>query len=72
MTERNTMAEKEVVEPGLDKNLERLDADLDIMERHSSELANAESDEKDAMRRWDREHKDDHLHSIPRPRKHQR
>jgi len=72
MTERNTLKEKEVVEPGLDKNLERLDADLDIMERHSTELAEVEAAEKDSLKKWDREHKDDHLHSTPRPRKHLR
>ena len=57
-------------EPGFNKNLERLDQDLSIMDRHAGELARAEDDIQESMRRWDREYKDERLHSVPRPRKH--
>lgn len=72
MAELNVRERTRKVEPGLDSNLERLDEDLDIMERHASELAAAEEGIQEAMRKWDREYKDERLHSIPKPRKHLR
>ncbi|BCA80268.1 hypothetical protein [Desulfuromonas sp. AOP6] len=72
MAERNTPVENEKKEPGLDKNLERLDAELEIMERHSPELDSMEEEEREALKKRDREYKDEHLHSVPRPRKHVR
>lgn len=72
MTERNTPLENQKKAPGLDKNLERLDAELDVMERHSSELDDMEEEEREALKKRDREYKNEHLHSIPRPRKHVR
>ncbi len=55
---------------GFDNNLERLDEDLNIMERHADRLAEAEDEVQESMRKWDREYKDDRLHSVPKPRKH--
>lgn len=56
----------------LRENLQRVDEDLMIMERHAAEMVEAEEDITEAMRKRDRELKDSHLHSIPRPRKHTR
>lgn len=70
MAELKTRESVEKVESGLDRNLERLDEDLDIMERHASEMAVVEGGIQESMRKWDREHKDASLHSIPKPRKH--
>lgn len=72
MTELKTRAEERDVERGLDRNLERVDEDLDIMERHAGELDRVEDDIQESMRKWDREYKDSRLHSVPRPRKHMR
>lgn len=58
--------------PALSDNLERVSIDLDIMERHASELAAVEAEIQEGLRRWDREFKDAHLHSIPKGRKHLR
>lgn len=72
------MAEREVretvrkPEPGLGSNVERVDEDLNIMEKHAAELAEVEEEIQESMRRWDREFKDERLHSVPRPRKHLR
>ena len=71
MTEMNRTAES-ITEAGLDHNLDRLDQDLSIMDRHATELARAEQDVQESMRKWDREYKDERLHSIPKPRKHAR
>lgn len=57
-------------DPGVDENLERLDEDLNIMERHAERLARTEDEVKEAMRRRDREYKDERFHSVPKPRKH--
>jgi len=56
----------------LEESLQRIDDALEIMERHPGELASAEDGVKDDLRRRDREYKDAHLHSIPKPRKHLR
>ncbi|BCR04584.1 hypothetical protein DESUT3_16530 [Desulfuromonas versatilis] len=58
--------------PSLDKNLERIDEDLTIMEKHAAELADAEDSIQESMKKRDREYKDARLHSVPRPRKHLR
>lgn len=52
--------------------LETLNTDLEIMEKHSLAVRRAEENEIEEMRRWDREHKDASLHSVPKPRKHMR
>lgn len=72
MTERISQMEKAPIESALERNLRHLDADLDIMERHSAEMSRVEENIQASMRKWDREFKDDHLHSIPRPIKHRR
>ncbi len=58
--------------PDFDRSLERLDEDLKIMDRHATELAEAETDVCESMRKWNREYKDECLHSVPRPKKHVR
>jgi hypothetical protein len=68
----NSREKAKKVEPGLDSNLERLNEDLDIMERHAGELAKAEDDIQESMKKWDREYKDTRFHSVPKPRKHVR
>lgn len=72
MAELNTQERMVKIEPGLDRKLERLDEDLEIMERHAAEMAVVEDTIQEDMRKWDREHKDASLHSIPKPRKHLR
>jgi len=71
MAEMNRTPGKNV-EVGLDQKLEQLDEDLSIMDRHATEMARVENDIQESMRRWDREYKDERLHSVPRPRKHLR
>ncbi|PLX85675.1 MAG: hypothetical protein C0617_03045 [Desulfuromonas sp.] len=71
MTDLNNRAETSV-ESGMGRNLERLDQDLDIMERHEAAMAEVEGEIQESMRRWDREYKDARLHSVPRSRKHMR
>ncbi len=58
------------VDPRLENRLERVERDLDIMDRHSLEMAETEEAIQSYMRRLDREYKDSHLHSVPKPRKH--
>ncbi len=70
MVEVNTERETGRMEKGLDKSLDRVNEDLDIMERHSSELDAVEEGIQESMKKWDREYKDSCLHSIPKPRKH--
>ena len=71
MAERNT-PERMDEQTGRDNHVKRLDEDLDIMERHAGELARAEDDIQESMRKWDREYKDSRFHSVPKPRKHMR
>lgn len=71
MTEKAVGSEPKV-ETGLGTNLNRVNQDLAIMDRHAEELAAAEQTVNDSLKRWDREHKDAHLHSTPKPRKHNR
>jgi hypothetical protein len=61
-----------VKEPDLRGSLERVDEDLEIMERHAADLADVESGVQASMKKWDREYKDTCLHSTPRPLKHNR
>ncbi len=70
MSESRDRSEIEGTDPRLGDRLERVEQDLDIMERHSSELAESEEDIQSYMKRLDREYKNSHLHSIPKPRKH--
>ncbi len=49
-----------------------IDESIDIMERHAASMSIAEAELIEQMRRWDREFKDEHLHSVPRSRKHVR
>jgi succinate dehydrogenase/fumarate reductase flavoprotein subunit len=72
MTEVNRGEGMVTTQPDFDRNLERLDEDLKIMDRHAAELAEAEIEIRESMRKWDREYKDECLHSVPRPRKHMR
>ena len=68
MTELNQPFHNEA----LGSSIERADADLEIMDQHAAELAAVESGIQESMRKWDREYKDERLHSIPRAKKHQR
>ena len=72
MVDKKAAMGKEATEGNLETNLEHIDVDLEIMERHPAELAAAEVDIQQDMRRRDREYKDSRLHSIPKPRKHVR
>ncbi|MDY0270838.1 hypothetical protein [Trichloromonas sp.] len=65
-------SEDSLVTPKENVNLEHLEKSLNIMDRHAAELAAAENDTCESLRKWDREHKDEQLHSVPRPRKHMR
>lgn len=51
-------------------NLDRIDRDLDIMDRHAAELDSVEQQMTEAQRRREREFMDSHLHSVPRAQKH--
>lgn len=72
MTEKLEVKSKEKLDADVNQDLERLDADLEIMERHEATLQAAEEGIQEDLRRRDREVKDAHLHSVPRPRKHVR
>ncbi len=68
----NRDIDRTIQETELKRGLERLDRDLNIMERHATDLAMVESGIQLAMRKWDREYKDARLHSVPRAMKHRR
>ncbi len=68
----NRELERTSLEMELKRGLQRVDEDLNIMERHAEELAMVESGIQLSMRKWDREYKDSCLHSVPRGMKHQR
>jgi hypothetical protein len=70
MAEMNTREKAKAAETQVDKNLQRVDLDLEIMERHAGEIDDVETDIQESMRKWDREYKDTRFHSIPKPRKH--
>jgi hypothetical protein len=59
-------------EPDLERSVKRIDEDLEIMDRHAEDLADAESGIQDSMKKRDREHKDSCLHSISKSLKHNR
>jgi hypothetical protein len=54
----------------LDHNRIRVDQDLDILDAHAAELSAVEHDIQAEMKRTDREYKDTHFHSTPKPIKH--
>jgi hypothetical protein len=58
--------------PDLKNNLERIEEDLEIMERHAADLADVESGIQSSMKKRDREYKDTCLHSVPKALKHNR
>ena len=68
----NRDIERTSLEVELQKGLQRVDEDLDIMERHAADLAMVEFGIQSSMRKWDREYKDARLHSVPRGMKHLR
>lgn len=72
MTDRELRGTEEVATNRIDERLEVLDRDLDIMERHAAELSQVEEGIQGDMKKWDREYKDTHFHSVPKPRKHVR
>lgn len=72
MAEKKDVKDRESLESEVYQKLEQLDADLDIMERHEATLQAAEEGIQEDARRRDREVKDAHLRSVPRPRKHLR
>jgi hypothetical protein len=72
MAEQKDPKANKTSEPVVIPDLERLDADLEIMERHEATLEAVEEGVQEDLRRRDREVKDAHLHSVPRPRKHLR
>ena len=72
MTEQKDLKVNKQSEPVVNPELERLDADLEIMERHEATLQAVDEEVQEDLRRRDREVKDAHLHSVPRPRKHLR
>lgn len=56
----------------LHHSLERGEKDLDILDHHAAELSAVEDSIQREMKRKDREYKDSHFHSIPKPMKHTR
>lgn len=70
MTETNDRIEMNEVAANLEERLERVEKELDIMERHATELDATEEGLNNYMKKMDREHKDSRFHSVPRPRKH--
>ncbi len=72
MVEMKSGTLNEEMKSDLDANLSRVDTDLEIMEAHAAELAAIEENIQSSMKKWDREYKDSHFHSVPKGRKHQR
>jgi len=72
MADQELRGMEEVAGAHFDERLEVLDKDLDIMERHAAEMSAVEESIQEGMKKWDREYKDSHFHSVPKPRKHQR
>jgi hypothetical protein len=56
----------------LQESLIRGEKNLDILEVHAAELSAVENEIQQDMKRKDREYKDTHFHSIPKPIKHTR
>jgi hypothetical protein len=72
MAEMDVREQQKTTVGEFDQQVDRLDKDLEIMEKHAQVLVQEETEVQDSMRKWDREYKDARLHSIPRPRKHTR
>ena len=72
MVEMKSGTAFEEMNSNLDANLSRVDTDLEIMESHAAELAAIEDNIQLSMKKWDREYKDSHFHSVPKGRKHLR
>lgn len=72
MTEWRDLKTSDKMETDSTQQLDRIDADLEIMERHEGTVEAAEVVVQEESRRRDREFKDAHLRSVPRPRKHLR
>lgn len=70
MSQIDNRLEMSDVTPDLEERLEKVEKDLDIMERHADALEQTEEGLNNYMKKVDREHKDSHFHSVPRPRKH--
>jgi hypothetical protein len=54
----------------LNQSLARGEKDLEILDVHALELSEVEHEILQDMKRKDREYKDSHFHSIPKPTKH--
>ena len=54
----------------LKESLIRGEKNLDILDVHAAELSEVENEIQQDMKRKDREYKDSHFHSIPKPTKH--
>lgn len=56
----------------LKQSVTRGERDLDILDLHAMELSAVENEIQMDMKRKNREYKDSHFHSIPKPIKHTR
>ena len=54
----------------LKESLARGEKNLDILDVHAAELSDVEHEIQQDMKRKNREYKDSHFHSIPKPIKH--
>jgi len=72
MSEMNSNRSQEEINSELDQKLSRIDEHLKIMESHPVEMANIESGIQQSMKKWDREYKDSHFHSVSKTVKHLR
>jgi len=70
--QKQNLPSRNVTSDNLEQNLSRIDQSLEVMESHAGECQDVEFEVQDAMRKRDREYKDEHLHSVPRARKHSR
>lgn len=69
---RRHLPSTSTVSAELKESLVRGEKNLDILEVHATELSAVEHDIQLEMKRKDREYKDSHFHSIPKPMKHTR
>jgi hypothetical protein len=67
---RKNLPPNSAVAAELTESLVRGEKDLDISEIHAAELSMVEHNILREMKRKDREYKDSHFHSIPKPLKH--
>lgn len=72
MLSRSEMMREAGRENLMEGRIEAIEGDLDIMDRYPLRMQQMEDSIVDDFSRRDREYKDAHLHSIPRPRKHSR